>query len=1066
MTDPTSSPRLSRARLIGRGIVIALVDGVAALAGILLLGLVLLAIRLQIGPIEVDFLTPVLTAALNRAADPLSVALRSTSVSWNAGHATVDLVANDLKVTDPAGATVLTLPKLAVSLSLEALVHGEVVPTRLTAIAPKLLIIRAASGEIGVQAGTDAVPAPPSDYTPPEEPVPQMLRSIAGKPRSDDPLGHLNRISIERADVTVDDRATGLSWQLKAGYAAISRSPTGLDAEFGGNVGLASAEAAADASLHFDSNSRQLGFNVALQGLNPATLAEALPATLGPFSGLRAVLDGNVTGNFDVGAMRLGATQFHLKGGSGSLVSAKLSQGTLVEKQLLLDAAYDPAGAQLTLSRFFADLGGPTIEANAVLSHVPADLNLAARPGHPMPIKATAALHHVPIDRFDQIWPPSIAADAREWVTANLSVGTLDDLKVDAGLTYDPTTAAPITLAGLAGRLTVSNATILYLPGLPKLTGVDATATISPQRLDFAITSGHLRGLTIPQGRVLVDGLDGSAQILTIDTGIRGPVEDVLGVLDVPRLQLAKQIGVDPTQTAGTVDGTLHFQLPLKKDLPFDAVDYGAKAQIADLGLKGAAFGRDLSDGNFALTLDHRSVTLDGTGKLDGVPATVTWVQRISGNTGPESEVHVAARLDDHARQRFDLDPLPDYLQGPVDAVAVYRKLDDHRSEADVTLGLQPAELAIDWAGWAKPPGTSGTASLTVKILDDHVRSIEKLHVKADDFAIDGRVDIAGSAVSHIEVAKLLLGATNVSGTIDHAPDKPWQIHLNGPALDLTPIRKRLDSTTHSTDTAGPHLMLDIKSDLVTLGPKQELHAADIHADIARHTLLSGTIGAIVGQHGKMSFQLSPVETGGKFSITTDDLGAFAKATGISGNVAGGSATLTGTSVQEGDARRFTGRLEGKDYRIENGPFMARLLSLASFQSMGSLLAGEGIPFSTLRADLSLKEGRLDLTNGRAFGTAIGMNASGWFDFHAGTLMLNGTLVPAYLLNSALSGVPIVGGLLAGGEGQGLFAANVAIGGAIAEPQITVNPLSALAPGFLRNFFLFDAPTPETAAKH
>jgi hypothetical protein len=50
---------------------------------------------------------------------------------------------------------------------------------------------------------------------------------------------------------------------------------------------------------------------------------------------------------------------------------------------------------------------------------------------------------------------------------------------------------------------------------------------------------------------------------------------------------------------------------------------------------------------------------------------------------------------------------------------------------------------------------------------------------------------------------------------------------------------------------------------------------------------------------------------------------------------------------------------------------------------------------------------------------------------------------------------------LVGREGEGVFALTYGISGPIEEPVITVNPLSALAPGFLRNFFaIFTAGAP------
>ncbi len=47
-----------------------------------------------------------------------------------------------------------------------------------------------------------------------------------------------------------------------------------------------------------------------------------------------------------------------------------------------------------------------------------------------------------------------------------------------------------------------------------------------------------------------------------------------------------------------------------------------------------------------------------------------------------------------------------------------------------------------------------------------------------------------------------------------------------------------------------------------------------------------------------------------------------------------------------------------------------------------------------------------------------------------------------------------------GGKGQGIFAAKFRVAGSAADPGISVNPLSAFAPGFLRGLFLFDAGNP------
>ena len=67
-----------------------------------------------------------------------------------------------------------------------------------------------------------------------------------------------------------------------------------------------------------------------------------------------------------------------------------------------------------------------------------------------------------------------------------------------------------------------------------------------------------------------------------------------------------------------------------------------------------------------------------------------------------------------------------------------------------------------------------------------------------------------------------------------------------------------------------------------------------------------------------------------------------------------------------------------------------------------------------------------------------------------------------------LGEIPLIGNLIVGRKGEGLFALDYGITGPLDEPIITVNPLTALAPGFLRNFFrLFrgiDEPAPTNEA--
>jgi len=201
----------------------------------------------------------------------------------------------------------------------------------------------------------------------------------------------------------------------------------------------------------------------------------------------------------------------------------------------------------------------------------------------------------------------------------------------------------------------------------------------------------------------------------------------------------------------------------------------------------------------------------------------------------------------------------------------------------------------------------------------------------------------------------------------------------------------------------------------------------------------------------KLSLRMGE-EDGRRLVFQSDDLGAAMKLLDIGDNVVGGRITVTGQMTDSGGKRTLRGHIEGEDYSVVRAPIMARLLALPSLTGVASTLAGSGLPFMTLRGDFAYGGGRITLDRLLAYGESLGITANGWIDVDNDRVELQGTVAPAYALNGIIGNVPIIGPLLGGGS-QGLLAANYRVSGSSADPDVTVNPLSALAPGILRQLF-------------
>ena len=86
-------------------------------------------------------------------------------------------------------------------------------------------------------------------------------------------------------------------------------------------------------------------------------------------------------------------------------------------------------------------------------------------------------------------------------------------------------------------------------------------------------------------------------------------------------------------------------------------------------------------------------------------------------------------------------------------------------------------------------------------------------------------------------------------------------------------------------------------------------------------------------------------------------------------------------------------------------------------------------------------------------GDSIGLTVDGWLDFAHDGVDMKGTFVPAYAVNNLFSKIPLFGAILGGGTNEGLIGVNFRIEGKISSPTLSVNPLSAIAPGIFRQIF-------------
>nr|WP_246423805.1 AsmA-like C-terminal domain-containing protein [Roseospira goensis] len=1062
--------------------------------GLVLLALVAAAWTLSRGPLDVPFLVPrietALTDALDDAGLPLTATVGGAALTWGGPAAGLDVALRDVRLDASEAAPLARVGTVSVGLDPGALLHGELVLSDLVLLGPELTVRRGADGTLGV--ALQPPPAPTPDSTPDSTPAPNRDPAPSGPAvpatglvQTWAWLADLG-LTLRDAHVRVEDQALGRTWRLRASTLTVTRAGGALSLE--GSLTLddpqappatgtpAARPAAVDVALRHApgtaSGPRLASALVAFEHLDPGRDLAGLLG-LPTLAGWRQPLSGTLTVDVDLAALTgplpsdplavLRYASLSLGGAAGrAVLPAPVAHGyDLRGLALEARATRDAAGVLgLHLDTLTLGLDGTTVTA---------DGRLTAPAGGPLDGTAALTLSAVDVPTVVRHWPPELADGARKWIDANLSDGRV------AGASAVVTLGGPdwsgLTVTGLDGAAPVSGMTVRYLKGLPPASDARGTVRFGLDAVTIDIAGGGAGDLAVTGGTVAFTDFDADVERADMTFEIVGPLPAALALIDHDPLGYASQVGIDPGQTRGETRTTLTLGMPLLKDLALDALEIGVQANASGVALPGVALGQDLADGDLRLTLDGTGMDVTGTARVGGVPVRLDWRENFTDGAAFDRRYRVSGRLDNAARARFRLDggPFqPPWMDGPVDATLTYTETAGRPGRLDADVDLSPTTLAVDPLGWRKPAGTPARAMIAGTFADAAM-TVDFDVTTATDDAVRGQARLSGAgALRAVTLDRAALGATDVTArvTAPATAGDPYAFVVRGPSLDLRPLLAE-DGAAGETTSAAPAQdpaetppetpsgpPLDLSLDLARVRLTETVTLAGLRAGVTRDAAgrwAEAEADARIGADGPpLRLTLAPEGGDRRFTVTAGDAGAVARALDLTGQVRGGRLRLTGTL----DARdAVQGRLEVTDFHLADAPVLARILSVAALTGILDELQGTGLSVSTLVAPFTYADSLLTLTEARANGPSLGVTANGTIDLAADGLDLEGVVVPLYLVNALVGNIPLVGDLLVGEKGGGVFAVAYRATGPIDDPAVSVNPLSVLTPGFLRGLF-------------
>lgn len=1037
---------------------------VATILGALILlglgGMALLAWRLSAGPVSLGPLAPYVVDALMPEDAAFRLELGETSLRWRAGSANLAFQVEDLRLIDPDGAVFLRLPAASAGLGGPDLLKGEIRIRALTVSGLDLSLVRETDGRVHLAdrplpAGSTGGEAM-SGFT-----VADALGLlVAGEDAPTGMLANVTTVRIENGRVAVDDRMEGLAWDLSEIRMELRRRT--LTGRFEGSF-LLGAGGVAPKKFQFSAsllpNNNLATVEAAFDFIRPADLSGAHPA-LAPLSAVDLPLKGSLRGVFDVDPASppqdwlaaLRRLEVTLDGDPGHLRLPDPVATDYPVEALSMSLTWSDYGRVVELRELTARVGSARVGATGSLD--------AGQPqlGGRIAGRLDATIEAMPVAELVPRWPAGIKRYTRDWIAKNLVGGTMEradfgfDLAGDSGI-------GSLDVIDLSGRLNVTGTEVGYIPGMPRVQGVSGTVDISPRRIDIDIKSGHVGALTVQSGTVAFTELGSSREPAEVNLTVSGPVPAHLALIDNDPLNYARAVGIDPEAAKGdaTVDLTLGF--PLIVDLDLDALDISARASMQRVALPDVIGGRALTEGDLALRLDNAGIELAGDAQIAGVPLQVTWDYPFGNNTGYVSRYRVTGKLDNAARTALGLPTVPmgaPYVEGPVHAEASITETEGGVMTIGAQFDLSDAAMALPGLGWRKIQGAPANGSASVRFENGVLTEVSGFQVTAgDNLALAGSVNLdAAGEVSEVRFDTFRVDRHEGAAVLRLLP-AAISVDVTGRSFDLARLidESSLLSEHPSGDAADRIRRVRLNATVDRLWTSEAGYLRDVGMTLNRgpDRLYEGALTGFAGDGTQaVRLTLDPAAPDTAFDLRTENGGALLQAFGLFENVRGGNLAVTGRLLPSGE---LTGEAEMSGFRLVDAPVLARVLTVAALTGIVDELSGQGIAFNRLSANVTMQDGVFRIADGRTSGPSLGLTANGYIDNPNNRIDMTGTIVPAYLFNSLLGNIPLLGDLLVGEAGGGIFGVTYTVRGPIDQPEIVVNPLSALAPGFLRNLF-------------
>jgi hypothetical protein len=667
------------------------------------------------------------------------------------------------------------------------------------------------------------------------------------------------------------------------------------------------------------------------------------------------------------------------------------------------------------------------------------------------------------------VWPRWTSPEVHTSLTRQFAAGRVNSLQVDLDLPAEDH-ARLVRGGGMpdnALTVLVDAAQVRFLPGpgLPPLVDATVSGKATGRTVRLAITKatadlGSGRQLQLSEGSFDVAETWVPRAEARIGFRTTGSVDALAALFAFPALKEFAPGQIDPAAIRGASDLKTTLTVPLVDDVKPGEIVVNTSGTLSGVASDSLLGTEKLDSGTLAVNFDPSGLSVRGEARVGGDKSQIELRQNAKG----QGEATMQLVLDNAARQKRGLGPDMGITGTiPVKVVKTLGKGND--APPRVELDLTKAALDGTMPGLTKPAGRAGRASFNY-IAEPDGPDLEDFVLDAAPVLIRGRVELnRQNGLESASLSQLRLSPGDNLKVDVRRDGNLTKLVIRGAVADLRPLIRDLQQSGSAPAARGERnagrgadVDLDLEVPILTGFNNEAVTNATLKLSKRGGETRAMTFQGRIGKADVTARQARQGDAAGPLTVQSDNGGSLLRFLDLYRKAHGGDLILT---IGPGESRQ-SGDLLFRNFLVRDEPALRRVVGEQSASALSGDRAGNPVPqridvnevlFTKLRAEFTRSASRLDVSDMVIWGQQLGFTLQGNVDYGRDRVDIGGTFVPGYALNNAFAQVPVLGTLLGGGSQYGgLFAVNFRISGAASAPTMTINPLSAIAPGILRRF--------------